>query len=530
MSERMLRVEAYLKRTTMQLDFIKQIWESLDQEHRSIQTRILQVLESKLKNTVSKFDSLSEKGSGDQAAKSKGMEVKRWKYVLIKRYLDESLEELASWQKMFDPSWFLILKVSSPLIDQELKRDRLAISSFTSAYNIRDALKEQPLEKVSVFLPADGLETARIRDIPFASAKYMQRAGSDKWLVVDCIPCDPDVDVGSVKKDLRELARKLSSVDPLVFGILQCRGVVQIGGNRPSSFNFVFKIPEELSNEPRSLRSYLCSNPNLTLTNRFELAKQIAKSISYIHTLGFVHKNLRPETVLGFQTKNPESNLFFLVGFESIRTADGRTLRSGDSIWEKNLYRHPHRQGLSPEDIYTMQHDIYSLGVCLLEIGLWESFLFYGSDMTAPLPAAALGISLDGPEFRQPDLMKEHLIALAKRDLPKRMGERYKNVIVNCLTCLDQDNIDFGDQSEFEDQDGVSVGVKYIEKVKLIQSFHMELVLTIKLDTPEAERDNSMKLFNGVTQFGVPNWVMDSWSDFLALIWPIYSDPRDLCF
>lgn len=439
---------------------MSQIWESLDQEHQAIQAQTLQVLLSKLRIMDSQLDRLSKKKSGLRA-----MDVRRWKYVGIKKHLDQSIEDLASWQKMFDPSWFLILKVSSPFIDQELSRNRLALSSFTSAYNIRDALKEQPRQEVSVFLPGDVLETALIREIPFSSAKTLQRADSDKWLVVDCIPCDPNIDVGSVRKDIRQLARKLSSVDPLVFGVLQCRGVVQIGGNRPSSFNFIFRIPKELSNEARSLRSHLSSNPNLTLTNRFELAKQIAKSVSYIHTLGFVHKNVRPETVLKFQTDNPRSDLFFLVGFESIRTADGRTLRSGDSIWEKNLYRHPHRQGLNPEDVYTMQHDIYSLGVCLLEIGLWESFLSYDNEMTAPLPAAALGVPLDGPEFRQPDLMKEHLTTLARRDLPKRMGERYKDIVVNCLTCLDQDNADFGDQSEFEDQDGILMGVKYIEKV-----------------------------------------------------------------
>jgi len=90
--------------------------------------------------------------------------------------------------------------------------------------------------------------------------------------------------------------------------------------------------------------------------------------------------------------------------------------------------------------------------------------------------------------------MKEHLTTLAKRDLPKRIRERYKNIIVNCLTCLDQDNIDFDNQSEFENQDDVLVDVKYIEKIKQIQSFHVELVLTITLDTSKAKRDISMKL------------------------------------
>ena len=45
------------------------------------------------------------------------------------------------------------------------------------------------------------------------------------------------------------------------------------------------------------------------------------------------------------------------------------------------------------------------------------------------------------------------------------MGERYEEIVVNCLTCLDKDNADFGDQRDFEDADGVVVGARYIEKV-----------------------------------------------------------------
>ena len=473
----------------MQLEFIKQVWKGLDEEHQMIQTQILQVLNSKLSVIISKFEKLSRKRPGDRVTERQVREIKRWNYIRIKQHLDESIEDLASWQRMFDPSWYLILKVSSSLVDQELSRNGSVVSSFTSANRLRDALKEQPLQKVSIFLPKDGLDTARVHEIPFTSAKCMQRVGSDKWFVIDRILCDMAVDIGTVTRDVRELARKLKCVDSLTFGILQCHGVVRVikpGSERPSSFDFVFQIPKGLNYEPRSLRSYLSSNLNLTLTDRFELAKQMAKSIGYVHTLGFVHKNVRPETILGFQNNESGCDLFFLVGFESIRMADGRTLRSGDSTWEKNLYRHPHRQGLNPEDIYTMQHDIYSLGVCLLEVGLWESFLLHEDDATAPLPAPALGIVLGSPEFERPALMKEHLIALAQRYLPNRMGERYKKVVVNCLTCLDKENADFGDQSEFEDLDGVLVGVKYIEKVNQECNFYVKLALTINLDTSKA--------------------------------------------
>ena len=45
------------------------------------------------------------------------------------------------------------------------------------------------------------------------------------------------------------------------------------------------------------------------------------------------------------------------------------------------------------------------------------------------------------------------------------MGEIYTNVVVSCLTCLDNDSITFGDLKEFMDPDDVVVGVRYIEKV-----------------------------------------------------------------
>lgn len=467
-NERVLYIESCWKRTTTQIEFIKRVWEDLDDEHQQIQTRILQVLISKLGSLITKFESLQKRDKKSQAAEDQGTDVKRLKYLCIKKGLDESIDEFATWQKSFDPSWFLILRISSASIDRELSRNKPTDPSFPRAYSLRDALREEPVEKVSVFLSKDGLETAQIRKIPFASAKCMQRAGSKKWLIVDCIPCDPEANIDLVTKDVRQLARKLSSVEPLNFGILQCRGVVRVAESRtkrPSSFDFVFQIPEELGNEPKSLRDYLTSDLNHTLTNRIQLAKQLAKSISYVHTLGFVHKNIRPETVLGFKRNESDFGLFFLVGFEKIRLADGRTGMSGDSDWDKNLYRHPYRQGLNPEEIYNMQHDIYSLGVCLLEIGLWKSFLSYIDESTPPVPAAALGITLDSPEFRQPVLMKEHLVTLAKRDLAKQMGERYEKVVINCLTCLDKDNPDFGNPSEFEDPDGVLIGVKYIEKV-----------------------------------------------------------------
>lgn len=77
-----------------------------------------------------------------------------------------------------------------------------------------------------------------------------------------------------------------------------------------------------------------------------------ASKVNYVHTLDFVHKSIRPEHLIGFGGSKLGS--FFLIGFDQVRSADGRTYLRGDSDWQKNIYRHPGRQGLNPEEVYRM--------------------------------------------------------------------------------------------------------------------------------------------------------------------------------
>jgi serine/threonine protein kinase len=277
----------------------------------------------------------------------------------------------------------------------------------------------------------------------------------------------PQANVSLFSKDIRDLARKLSYTDPITFGLLNCYGVVRKVDSttrRPTSFCFVFRTPEGMS-DPCSLRgSLISSDADHSLSDRFKMAKELAKSVSGIHTYGFVHKNIRPETILTFRDGNSSLGSSFLLGFENIRTADGRTLRFGDSSWERNLYRHPRRQGLKSEIDYVMQHDIYSLGVCLLEVGLWKSFVIYDQEGMNPSPSPILGLTLESFEDKG-SLIKDQLISLARNLLPRCMGNRYAQIVETCLTCLDEDNADFGDEREFQDADGILVAVRYIEKV-----------------------------------------------------------------
>jgi hypothetical protein len=91
-----------------------------------------------------------------------------------------------------------------------------------------------------------------------------------------------------------------------------------------------------------------------------------------------------------------------------------------------------------------MQHDIYSLGLYLLEVALWQS-------------------------WKGGFTIKKRLVALAKDRLPCLVGDRYANLVTACLCSLDrsEDNV-FENESHVRDDDGIVAGVRYIENVSAL--------------------------------------------------------------
>lgn len=103
----------------------------------------------------------------------------------------------------------------------------------------------------------------------------------------------------------------------------------------------------------------------------------------------------------------------------------------------------------------------------MLEIGLWQSFVTYDADGNVAGPSQLLASveRHNNDSIVGATKLKDALLALAKKELPERMGDRYTAIVVTCLTCLDLTNLDFSDEQEFQDEDDVLVGVRYIEKV-----------------------------------------------------------------
>lgn len=73
------------------------------------------------------------------------------------------------------------------------------------------------------------------------------------------------------------------------------------------------------------------------------------------------------------------------------------------------------------------------------------------------------GVLSELPEY----CLKDYLVDLARARLPQLMGDKYTEVVVTCLPCLDEGNDGFGDESEMLDEDGILVGVRFIEAILL---------------------------------------------------------------
>ncbi|KAL8703364.1 MAG: hypothetical protein Q9201_003449 [Fulgogasparrea decipioides] len=177
------------------------------------------------------------------------------------------------------------------------------------------------------------------------------------------------------------------------------------------------------------------------LNQRFVLATKIATAVLYVHCNGWVHKSLRSNTILMFERVDAKASRKFpqalgepfLSGFMYARRDHDPTPKQYGQLFSEELdvYRHPDRQGREPATRFSMCHDVYSLGVILLEIGLWRR-------VGIPLESA----SVDGvPSLEKTaQNMKESLVKRA-RSLRVKIGQKYQDVVMLCLNIGENEEI-----------------------------------------------------------------------------------------
>jgi hypothetical protein len=236
------------------------------------------------------------------------------------------------------------------------------------------------------------------------------------------------------RKRISNLAKELSiEKRPTSLRTLQTIGVVEdFRHDLNKRFGMLYRLPEghHLSNEVHSLNAFLpkASDENdflePLLGERFELARALAASVYELHASGWLHKEISSHKIVFLASKGIKTLSIkypFLIGFGYARPDELDAVSLVRSGRDHDLYHHPDLRKSSkandeqPDPRFERKYDIYSLGLVLLEIGIWDSISIFNKD------------SYD------PHAFTERLLRVCKRDLGHRMGAIYTDVVIRCI-------------------------------------------------------------------------------------------------
>ena len=182
-----------------------------------------------------------------------------------------------------------------------------------------------------------------------------------------------------------------------------------------------------------------------------------------------VHESIRSENILFWPSRHigtrPEdlgARLDFsqpwVLGFDKSRPETGFSCALTDVCWERDIYRHPDRQG-RPEKSFHKLHDIYALGESCYSYSIWlTNAIIYQLLRSSKTDATLLGVVLleigvwepaqeiarrgrigiidsDGGK-RSYDISETqtYFQKQARRRLESYMGRKYMQVVLTCLS------------------------------------------------------------------------------------------------
>lgn len=197
-----------------------------------------------------------------------------------------------------------------------------------------------------------------------------------------------------------------------------------------SRYGLVYKAPAASHNTLHAL----IAAPDLKtpdLNDRVALARTLAVSLWSLHSLDWLHKSLCAANILFFPARGlptsaacaataaaalvPNISRPFLAGFDAARPdldAALSVVARNPSIAE--LHRHP--AVLRGGRCYTKAFDVYSLGLVLLEVGLWKVLQTYHK-----------------PHYSAERWRDRVVLAVLVPGLGSKVGRRYAEVVELCL-------------------------------------------------------------------------------------------------
>ncbi|KAL8840331.1 MAG: hypothetical protein Q9170_001346 [Blastenia crenularia] len=212
----------------------------------------------------------------------------------------------------------------------------------------------------------------------------------------------------------------------------------------------VFEIPgtkeggKDGALEVTTLWQYMQARSSLAvpaLEDRFQLARRLASTLSRLHKVKWLHKNISAFTII-FSTLRPPGTsdsgipLPYAVGFNYSRPNDPKSISVlPEYRIEVMDYCHPEYSSQANRVRFQPRFDWYSLGLVLLEIGLWRT----------------LGSMTKGKQGMSPKALLDHILQHYVPRLDFFMGRGYRKVVMSCL------NGEVERRSIEEDDDGAKL-------------------------------------------------------------------------
>lgn len=360
--------------------------------------------------------------------------VGRWRSLMWsargKKRSERLIAQVEDWltriKNLLEDVWWPL-----PFFEYSINLQALESDSDVQAVGLAESVGLRKLLVNDAKLPSQmKLETPQLAVTRFDGACRGLSDYKGEAVLVEYAPYTPNSDgflPGLLRRRFAELACLLNQQKDSRFRALHCLGYVDSTFPR-LEFQLLFQLPIVSLKPPAHLLSLYTSKQaqKPSLGARFQLCFQLAQSMSLFHSVNWIHKSFRSTNVL-FSPSSSDTDCSlgieftspFVVGFEASRLANDFSSGPYDNLLSQNVYRHPDRWGI-PNKTFTKYHDIYALGIVLLEIGLWE-------------PAETMGGNNFQAVKQIPTAISGALLKQAERRLAHRCGDKFREVVVRCL-------------------------------------------------------------------------------------------------
>ena len=232
--------------------------------------------------------------------------------------------------------------------------------------------------------------------------------------------------VEAMFKRVQELAAMLKvTPKPPELRVLDCLGSFHDARRR--QFALVYELPSEDALPVRLNKLLRHGNSCLIypeVGDKFALARALVRCIQSIHTSDWIHKSLSSLNIIFFPTTANDWNSVnfsepFIIGFDHSRK-DGKGQYSQGPVLNVGSQEYLHPEYRKRSTSARRSYDYYSLGLILLEIGLWMSIsnIYEHKDYQEHSPAA----------------LRDKYINLCNQHLGKAMPRIYQEVTKTCLS------------------------------------------------------------------------------------------------